>query len=214
MAEVNLNDISSNSDASRKNQAPPKTDNTDLIQYEPIKKVNPFIRVLNFFGINTELDGAGAAIWQDVIVPTFLDGCRDSVYTAADYIFGGSGNARKNSQGKRQSKSGYTAYGSKSTSKQPNRSPNVNSYFMEFDERSSDDPNNPGAQDVLDQMRDVVDAVGSVSIQDMITIAKKTTSNYTLGDWGWTDLSRVMVRTTSNRRFKIDLPKPVYLKED
>ena len=63
-------------------------------------------------------------------------------------------------------------------------------------------------------MRDVVDSCGAVSIQDMITISKKTTSNYTLGDWGWTDLSRVMVRTTAGRRFKIDLPKPVYLKEE
>lgn len=214
MAEVNLNDISSNSDAARAADQG-KSEDTDAVQYEPLKKRNPLIRLIEFFGINTDLDGVGGAIWQDVIVPTFLDGCRDSLYAITDSIFGGGGGAsRKNSQGNKRQKSGYTNYSAKSTSKQPNRQPNVNSYFLEYDERTSDDPDNPGAQDVLDQMRDVVDTCGAVSIQDMITISKKTTSNYTLGDWGWTDLSRVMVRTTAGRKFKIDLPKPVYLKEE
>ena len=92
MAEVNLNDISSNSDAARAADQG-KAEDTDVVQYEPLKKRNPLIRLIEFFGINTDLDGVGGAIWQDVIVPTFLDGCRDSLYAITDSIFGGGGGA-------------------------------------------------------------------------------------------------------------------------
>ena len=71
----------------------------------------------------------------------------------------------------------------------------------------------PGAEDVRDSMVDVIDASGSVSIQDMITLAGKSTANYTLADWGWTDMSRAMVRRNSNGSYYIDLPKPIWIRD-
>ena len=199
MAEVNLNDISSNSDASRNNVEPEAADN-DLLTPVPVRRQNIFAKGLNFFGVSTDFGGVVRAVWEEVIVPTFLDGCRDSMYTAADYIFGGG--VRKSQGGKKKGKSGYTPYSNASKNgRVVKKQPSQNSYYLEWEERER-------ALDVLERMNDVVSQVGSVTIQDMLTIDGKTTSNYTLGDWGWHDISRAMVRRTSGGNFYIDLPRP------
>ena len=211
MAEVNLNDISSNSDGSRELEA---NDSTELVEYKPLKKQNIISKGLDKIGVNTDIGGAGGTIWEDVIKPTFLDVCRDIMYAAADYFFGGVG-GRRSSQGKKNGKNGkYTNYSSKSTQKTGKKLPSVASYYMEFDKRRAEsEDDDPGAEDVRDSMVDVIDASGSVSIQDMITLAGKSTTNYTLADWGWTDMSRAMVRRNSNGSYYIDLPKPIWIRD-
>ena len=211
MAEVNLNDISSNSDGSRELEA---NDSTELVEYKPLKRQNIISKGLDKIGVNTDIGGAGGTIWEDVIKPTFLDVCRDIMYAAADYFFGGVG-SRRSSQGKKNGKNGnYTNYSSKSTQKTGKKLPSVASYYMEFDKRRAEsEDDDPGAEDVRDSMVDVIDASGSVSIQDMITLAGKSTTNYTLADWGWTDMSRAMVRRNSNGSYYIDLPKPIWIRD-
>ena len=211
MAEVNLNDISSNSDGSRELEA---SDSTELVEYKPLKKQNIISKGLDKIGVNTDIGGAGGTIWEDVIKPTFLDVCRDIMYAAADYFFGGVG-GRRSSQSKKNGKNGkYTNYSSKSTQKTGKKLPSVASYYMEFDKRRAEsEDDDPGAEDVRDSMVDVIDASGSVSIQDMITLAGKSTTNYTLADWGWTDMSRAMVRRNSNGSYYIDLPKPIWIRD-
>ena len=210
MAEVNLNDISSNSDGSRE-----ANDTTEIVEYKPLKKQNIINKGLDKIGVNTDIRGAGGTIWEDVIKPTFLDVCRDIMYAAADYFFGGVGGGRRSSQGKKNGKNGnYTNYSSKSTQKTGKKLPSVASYYMEFDKRRAEsEDDDPGAEDVRDSMVDVIDASGSVSIQDMITLAGKSTTNYTLADWGWTDMSRAMVRRNSNGSYYIDLPKPIWIRD-
>ena len=211
MAEVNLNDISSNSDGSRELEA---NDSTELVEYKPLKKQNIISKGLDKIGVNTDIGGAGGTIWEDVIKPTFLDVCRDIMYAAADYFFGGVG-GRRSSHGKKNGKNEkYTSYSSKSTQKTGKKLPSVASYYMEFDKRRAEsEDDDPGAEDVRDSMADVIDASGSVSIQDMITLAGKSTTNYTLADWGWTDMSRAMVRRNSNGSYYIDLPKPIWIRD-
>lgn len=209
MAEVNLNDISSNSDGSRE-----ANDTTEIVEYKPLKKQNIISKGLDKIGINTDIGGAGGTIWEDVIKPTFLDVCRDIMYAAADYFFGGVGGGRRSSQGKKGKNGNYTSYSSKSTQKTGKKLPSVASYYMEFDKRRAEsEDDDPGAEDVRDSMVDVIDASGSVSIQDMITLAGKSTTNYTLADWGWTDMSRAMVRRNSNGSYYIDLPKPIWIRD-
>jgi len=212
MAELNLNDISSNSDGSRELEA---NDSTELVEYKPLKRQNIISKGLDKIGVNTDIGGAGGTIWEDVIKPTFLDVCRDIMYAAADYFFGGVGGGRRSSQGKKNGKNGnYTSYSSKSTQKTGKKLPSVASYYMEFDKRRAEsEDDDPGAEDVRDSMVDVIDASGSVSIQDMITLAGKSTTNYTLADWGWTDMSRAMVRRNSNGSYYIDLPKPIWIRD-
>ena len=209
MAEVNLNDISSNSDGSRE-----ANDTTELVEYKPLKKQNIISKGLDKIGVNTDIGGAGGTIWEDVIKPTFLDVCRDIMYAAADYFFGGVGGGRRSSQSKKSKNGNYTSYSSKSTQKTGKKLPSVASYYMEFDYRRAEtEDQDPGAEDVRDSMVDVIDASGSVSIQDMITLAGKSTANYTLADWGWTDMSRAMVRRNSNGSYYIDLPKPIWIRD-
>lgn len=216
MAKVNLDDISSNSDSSRKQAAEtqPEVVDNDYIEVSPVKRKNLLVKGLSIFGVSTDFSGALKAIWEDVLIPTFLDGCRDSMYTAADYIFGGSGNMRRSSSRKTGGKSGYTSYSNASKGEKPKpKQPATNSYYIEYEERVSDDPDHPGAVDVLEAMNDVISQIGFVTIQDMLTCAKKTTSNYTLGDWGWNDISRAMVRRNNNGMFYIDLPRPVPIED-
>lgn len=209
MAEVNLNDISSNSDGSRE-----ANDTTEIVEYKPLKRQNIISKGLDKIGVNTDIGGAGGTIWEDVIKPTFLDVCRDIMYAAADYFFGGVGGSRRSSQGKKSKNGNYTSYSSKSTQKIGKKLPSVASYYMEFDYRRAEtEDQDPGAEDVRDSMVDVIDASGSVSIQDMITLAGKSTTNYTLADWGWTDMSRAMVRRNSNGSYYIDLPKPIWIRD-
>ena len=106
MAEVNLNDISSNSDSSRENETKPET---GLVEYKPLKRQNIISKGLDKIGVNTDIGGAGGTIWEDVIKPTFLDVCRDIMYAAANYFFGGVGGGRRSSQGKKNGEDGnYT----------------------------------------------------------------------------------------------------------
>lgn len=210
MAEINLDDISSNSDSAKQNALPGPVEDTDVIKVSPLKKQNLLARGLAVFGVSTDFTGALKTVWEDVIIPTFLDGCRDSMYTAADYIFGGTGVRRTHSSKSSGGKSGYTSYSNASKNgRVVKKSPATNSYYIEYEERQTNNPDNPGALDVLTGMQDVLDQVHFVTIQDMITIAKKTTTNYTLGDWGWNDLSRAMVRRAGNGMYYIDLPRPV-----
>lgn len=211
MAEVNLNDISSNSNSSREfeeKQLPAVQ--SDEIKPQPLKKQSKIGKALGNIGVNTDLGGAGKSIWGSVIVPALLDIGRDAMYAAADYIFGGTG--RRIQQGNKKPRSGYTNYSAQSTQKQSAKQPNQASYYIEYSTRRRpadcpDDP--PGAEDVKDSMLDVIDVRGCVSVQDMITIAGKSTSNFMLGNWGWTDLSSVIARKNSNGMYYLDLPKPV-----
>lgn len=204
MAEVNLNDISSNSDSSRKSEdSKPVRTQTDEIVHTPLKKQSFVGKALGNIGVNTDVGGAGKSIWEDVIVPAFLDVCRDAMYAAADYIFGGG--VRRN-RGRQSGKGGYTNYSAKSTKKTSKKQPNTASYYLEWEDRQT-------AQDRLDQMFDVLSVAKAVSIQDMLTIDGKTTSNFMLGDWGWDDLSRAMVRKNANGMYYIDLPRPIELED-
>jgi len=104
---ANLNEISSNSDDARGN-----TNDIPEEKYAPLEKASLIARFLGIFGIESDFGGAASSVWEDVIKPTFLDGCRDSMYTLADYFFGGGGgNTSRNRQSGK--KPGHTDYSNK-----------------------------------------------------------------------------------------------------
>ena len=200
-----LNDISSNSDKAREG-----TDNYDNFdpEYVPMEKVSIFAKFLGIFGIEPDIGGAGASVWEDVIKPTFLDGCRETMYTLADYFFGGGGgsSSRRRSDGKK-----HTAYSEKFKGSRASvgKSPNQAIYFITWDDRTE-------ALERLDRMWDVVNQCTYCSVQDYLTLCGKTTTNYTLGDWGWgsNELSKVRPVRANNGEFYLNLPKPISIKED
>ena len=195
---TNLNDISSNSDAVR------DTDEIRDQDYVPMQKVSILARLLGIFGIESNFSEAAGSVWEDVIKPTFLDGCRDSMYTLADYFFGGGGgSSSRRRSGKNTSKTPYSEKFKGKDRTKRGSSPNQAAYFVTWDDRTV-------ALEKLDQMWDVVNQCEFCSVQDFLTICGKKTNNYTLGDWGWysNDLNGVRPVRTSDGDFYLNLPKP------
>lgn len=209
MAEVNLNDISSNSNSVRKIEEKkqlPAVEN-ELIEYKPLKKPRIFGDALTNIGINTDMHSVAGSVWEDVIVPAFLDVCRDAMYTAADYIFGGG--VAKSSK-KKSGGSGYTNYGSASAKNagKARKMPAKASYELSWDTREE-------AINIYNQMLDVVDRMQSISIQEMLTLDHKSTDNYMLGYWGWRDVNNVKTRRDpGSGKFYLDLPKPEWIGDE
>ena len=185
---ANLNEISSNSDDAREN-----TNDIPEEKYAPLEKVSLIARFLGIFGIESDFGGAAASVWEDVIKPTFLDGCRDSMYTLADYFFGGGGgNTSRNRQSGK--KPGHTDYSNKfkgSGRARRGKSPNEAIYYIPLDDRTE-------LLEKLDKIWDVVNQCEFCSIQDVLTIFGKKTDNYTLSDWGWYAADLKGVRPTRN----------------
>lgn len=201
-----LNDISSNSDSGR-------TVEPDVIDddYFPVEKVSILSRFLGIFGIEPDLGGALGSVWEDVIKPTFLDGCRDSMYTLADYFFGGGGRRSGSSRGS-SDKKGHTAYSDKFKGSRASagKTPNQAVYAIPYNTREE-------ANEKLGQLWDVVNQHDVVSIEDYLIIGLgKTTSNYMYGKWGWTakDLDGVRPTRNGDGTFTLNLPKPRPLKDE
>jgi len=211
MAKVDLDGFTPNSDRARATvESPPETaEDTELVEYTPMKKRNILSRIFDVLGINTDIKGTVESVWEDVIVPSFLDGCRDSIYTAADYIFGGNISRRSRPSGSKSKDKNYTPYGdvSKKNSSTRVKQPSQKAYYLEWDTREE-------AIEVKDTMEMVYEQRGYVTIADMLAADNKTTSNYTLQYWGWYDLRKINVRTGSNRKYYLDLPRPVIIEEE
>ena len=206
MAEVNLDSIkTNNSDAARRQErtAPPVEEKATPMVRE--RRPGFLGRMMGRVNIADNFEGAGQTVLEEVIIPTLIDGLRDVIYTATDYIlYGGSQRRSRNSK---RSGGSYTSYSKKSQQKSGRRTaPSSSAYYFTYDERSD-------AEKDLEKMRDVIDQVDFVTIMDMFSIAKRQTNNYTYNDWGWYDLRSAMVRRTTDGRFYIDLPKPAPIEE-
>lgn len=215
MAEVKLDEVLNNSDSARKGSTekpPAPTEEFNPYVEEPVKmkKPNFLMRFIGLFGIGDNFEGAGDMVLKEVVIPAIIDGLRDSIYAATDYIlYGGGQRSRLGGSRNRGRKDGYTEYSKKGQQKGANRgrtSPSASAYYFTFDVRSD-------ADKVLDQMRDVCDQRDFVTIMDMFAIARRQTSNYTYNDWGWYDLRSALVRRTNDGRFYLDLPKPVPIED-
>ena len=208
MAEVNLDSIkTNNSDAARRQEQTAQPVEEINLPSRRERKPGFAGRIFSRVRIAENFEGAGQTVLEEVIIPALIDGIRDAIYTATDYILYG-GNQRR-SRNNRRSGGSYTSYSKKSQQRSGSArrtAPSSSAYYFTYDERSDADKD-------LEKMRDVIDQVEFVTIMDMFSIAKRQTNNYTYNDWGWYDLRSAMVRRTTDGRFYIDLPKPVPIEE-
>lgn len=209
MAEVNLDSIkTNNSDAARRQEQTAQPVEETNLPSRREHKPGFAGRIFSRVRIAENFEGAGQTVLEEVIIPALIDGIRDAIYTATDYILYG-GNQRRNRNNKRYGGGSYTSYSKKSQQRSGSArrtAPSSSAYYFTYDERSDADKD-------LEKMRDVIDQVEFVTIMDMFSIAKRQTNNYTYNDWGWYDLRSAMVRRTTDGRFYIDLPKPVPIEE-
>ena len=208
MAEVNLDSIkTNNSDAARRQEQTAQPVEEINLPSRREKKPGFVGRMLGRVRIAENFEGAGQTVLEEVIIPALIDGIRDAIYTATDYIL--YGGKQRSSRNNRRSGGSYTSYSKKSQQRSGSArrsAPSSSAYYFTYDERSDADKD-------LEKMRDVIDQVEFVTIMDMFSIAKRQTNNYTYNDWGWYDLRSAMVRRTTDGRFYIDLPKPVPIEE-
>lgn len=206
MAQAEMPEVTSNSDGARKEAI----EDSDYILEEEtsltMKKPNPVGRFLGRLGIAPNFEGVGQMVMEEVIGPMLLDGLRDAIYAATDYILY-SGESNRS----RGSRKGYTNYGKKSqrgkSGKISRKPPNSASYYFTHKTRQD-------AERVLEKMRDVIESRDFVTVLDMYAIAKRQTTNYTYDDWGWYDLKSAMPRRADNGEYYLALPKPVPIEDD
>lgn len=167
-------------------------------------------------------------LFNDILVPAIKDTIVDSICSAVNMIFkgspgkGGSSYTRKwNSQGSsinygtiyRSTDPGYFRKEEKSYESPISRRNTMDYMDIPFPDRVT-------AETILDDMREVLEHYPCVSISEYYEIIRQRTGgqfnlddgrNWTLADFGWTDLSDVIV-TWSHGAWIIALPKAVPIK--
>lgn len=206
MAEVKLNGVN-NSEASKRHELVQKETASSESALVPIdsetKKQSAVLNFIDKFGLNWDPIGAMGTVFEEVIAPTIIDGLRDSIYTATDYILYG---GRRSSSGSRAG-GGRSGYREKSMQKAKKVKPADSGYNITWTDENG---GRAEAERVLREIRDVIADREYVTIMEMITIAKRKSTNFMYNDWGWYDLRTAMVRrNVADDYYYIDLPKPV-----
>ena len=157
---------------------------------------------------------------EDILVPAIKDTIVDTICSAVNMIF--KGNPGKSTTTRRWNSvigSSRTDYGSIYRTSDPG--------YFKRDERSYENPlsrrstmdymdipftNRSDAEAVLENMKDILEQYPSVSVADFYElVGYNYGSNWTCHDFGWTDLSNVIV-TWSRGAWIIALPKAVPIK--
>lgn len=222
MAEINMDDLKPNSFKYRQEADEALKEATEKQQEEPEKKVEKVItgkvtskkrslgrRFLDIFF----KDGASpkeiqAYLLEDVIVPAVLDNITEVINSAVEMVFFGEARRRNKKPGSGSGNSARVNYGGyfnsgDSRRDRPSRSIKEQSTreILEdfiFDSRAD-------AEQVLDDMRELLDRYQQVTVADYLDMLGKT-SVYTDNKFGWTDLSRVQVSRVRGG-YRIDLPR-------
>lgn len=161
----------------------------------------------------------------DILVPAVKDTIVDTACSAINMIFNGDAGSRRN----RWSSSNWNRSSNRTDYGTIYRTSDTG-YFKSrpSDRRSYDEPapfqrrgtmdymdiafdTRPDAEKVLDAMRDILDQYPSVSVADFYDlVGYNYGNNYTCNNYGWTDLSNVMV-TWSRGAWYIALPRAVVI---
>lgn len=163
-------------------------------------------------------------LFNDILIPAVKDTIVDTICSAVNMIFKGSP-GKGGSSSRRWNMGGRTDYGNiyRTTDTGYYRK-EEKSYDNPIARRSSMDyldipfPDRPTAETILEDMREVLEHYPCISITEYYEIIRQRTNlklddgrNWTLSDYGWTDLSDVIV-TWSHGAWIIALPKAVPIK--
>lgn len=221
MAEINMDDLKPNSfkyrqeaDEALKEAAENQEEQEKKVEKVITGKVTSKKRSLGrrfidiFFKDGASPKEIRTYLLEDVIVPAVLDNITEIVNSSVEMIFfgearrrnkkssGGSGNnARVNYGGYFNSGDNRRDRPSRSVKEQSSRE--ILDDFI-FDSRAD-------AEQVLDDMRELLDRYQQVTVADYLDMLGKT-SVYTDNKFGWTDLSRVQVSRVRGG-YRIDLPR-------
>lgn len=170
-----------------------------------VKKKSELEKIGGMF-ISSDISRIKQFAVMDVIIPTVKKAISEIVKNGIDMILYDSNERPASTNRTRVSYNKCFAGGSSSSSiQQPTRVQNGFDYDNIIFEQRGD------ADAVLETLRDIIQRYGFASVGDLYDLAEITTNNYTINNYGWTDL-----RTASVSRvwegYVIRLPKAYPLK--
>ena len=183
------------------NDKTPKKKKLEKVVTGPVrvKKKSEAGKVASMF-ISDSVENIKSYIVMDVIVPTI----QDTIINILEMVF--HGRARGSRKGSYISYNSIYDSGrrsSRSASKTTTNPLSVDE--LRYGTRGD-------AENVLDIMFDIIDKYGVISISDVYDMSDVSTYDYTLTNYGWTDLYGSKVKRTRDGYYILDLPKARPLK--
>lgn len=153
--------------------------------------------------IKEDVGSVGSYIWDEILVPAFLDTVADAVNNATSmFLFGNSSSgSRRRSPG---SKIAYGSYYDNDRAYRRRRDRDYDDRDYDYDELEFETKDD--ATDVLDNLIALLRGEKVVSVADLYGLAG-TKMRPVDEDWGWTDLRGAYVHR-SGRVWMIRLPRP------
>lgn len=196
MAEINMNDYKSNSNASKEKKPAEKKVEAVISGGSRVVKKSGFRKFLGrFFG---DYDpSSGESIFSSVVVPQIKKMLDDSFHM---FLFPNGGNNRKDRASKISYRSYYDSrddYPRESTRQMP-------AGVMDYDDVIFETRGK--AERVLEGMFELIDTYHVVSVADFYDLAEIDDCTHTTNKYGWTDIRSARV-VHYGREYKIRLPK-------
>lgn len=157
--------------------------------------------------VSEDITNVKTYILMDVLVPAVKKAISDIVTNGIDMIlYGEAGRNRRRENGTRVS---YRSYYDDANRGGGRSYASVSRNVVDYDDVLFD--SRPDADAVLDQMVEIIQNFGKVSIGDLYDLAHIPTTNYTLNNYGWRELTGCRsVRVQDG--YILKLPRPVSLK--
>jgi hypothetical protein len=146
-------------------------------------------------------------IYKDVVMPTVKDTIWTIIARGSErLIFGEAGHSPKNS------KLPFINYNGLFKSSAPTQTPTVNSSGSQYSVDNIILEDRGDAEKVLTAMNAHIAEFGEVSISTLYEFIGEPIGDFMSTRWGWRSLNTAGIMRTSNGGYKLDLPRPVSLK--
>lgn len=188
----------------KQRQAAPEDKQIQKVTKNPAKiKTNEARKIADIF-ISEDISNVKNYIFMDVIVPAVKKAIYDVVTNGIDmFLYGGSGKGKSNSTTSKVSYRNY--YERKDNGGYRQSEPNANRNALDYEDIVFD--NRGEAEAAKQQMMDLIDRYGMVTVSDLYEMANQT-APYTAQKYGWMD-----VRSAETQRVRdgyiLKLPRAV-----
>lgn len=172
-----------------------------------LKKKGEIRKVADVF-VSEDITNVKSYILMDVLVPAIKKAISDIVTNGIDMVLYGEAGRNRRRDGS-VTRTSYQSYyeGASRGSERPYAS--VSRNVVDYDDVLFD--SRADADAVLDQMIEIIQNFGQVSIGDLYDLAHVPTTNYTLNNYGWRELTGCRSERV-REGYILKLPRPVSLK--
>lgn len=146
---------------------------------------------------------------KDIIIPTFKDTIWTIIVRGSERLFyGETGHSPKNS------KLPFVNYNNLFKSNAPTQTPTVGSTSTQYSVDNIILEDRGDAEKVLAAMNGYIAEYGEVSISTLYDMIGEPIGDFMSTRWGWRSLNTAGIMRTTNGGYKLDLPRPVSLKNN